>query len=78
MLKNETILYVNGVEAGRKKSIVSILNYWGDSNILYIGKSTWKSGEYMTGLIDNYKIVSRVMTADEIADKALKYVKKMY
>ena len=30
----------------------------------------------MTGLIDNYKIVSRVMTAEEIAAEALKYVEK--
>ncbi|MFR8239148.1 MAG: beta-L-arabinofuranosidase domain-containing protein, partial [Dorea sp.] len=55
--ENETILYVNGVEAGREESIVSIPELLGDSSILYIGKSTWKSGEYMTGLIDNYKIV---------------------
>ena len=74
--EDETILYVNGVEAGREASSVSIPELLGDNSILYIGKSTWTSGEYMTGLIDNYKIVSRVMTAEEIAAEALKYVEK--
>ena len=74
--ETETILYVNGVEAGREDSIVSIPDLLGNNSILYIGKSTWESGEYMTGLIDNYKIVSRVMTAEEIAAEAAKYVDK--
>ena len=74
--ETETILYVNGVERGREDSIVSIPELLGDNSILYIGKSTWESGEYMTGLIDNYKIVKGAVPADVIAAEAAKYVEK--
>ena len=72
--KTETILYVNGEEVAREASSVDISDLLGKKSVAYIGKSTWGSGECYTGLIDNYKIYSRVLTADEVAALAAELV----
>ncbi|MCB6416733.1 FIVAR domain-containing protein, partial [Faecalimonas umbilicata] len=38
----------------------------GENSVLYIGYSTWKSGEYATAEIDNYRIIGRSFTEEEI------------
>ena len=69
-----TTLYINGEKAAEEASAYALTEILGDNSILYIGKSSWGQGEYATALIDNYKIVSRALTADEVKAEAAKYV----
>ena len=64
--QNETILYINGEEKARQASAYDLRDILGNNSILYIGKANWEAGEYYKGLIDNYKIMSYAMTADEV------------
>ena len=48
----------------------------GKNSILYIGKANWAGGEYYKGLIDNYKIIGRALSAEEVKTQAAAYVKK--
>ena len=68
-----TTLYINGEKAAEEASAYALTEILGDNSILYIGKSSWGQGEYATALIDNYKIVSRALTADEVKAEAAKY-----
>lgn len=71
--KNATTLYVDGKQVAEEASSYALPDILGDESILYIGKSTWVGGEYATALIDNYKITSRALTAEEVAEEAAKY-----
>ena len=70
--QTETIIYIDGVEAARADSAFSLPQILGDKSILYIGKATWGTGEYYRGLIDNYKIVSKALTAEQVAAEVQK------
>ncbi len=70
-----TTLYINGEKVAEAVSDYALSDILGDNSILYIGKSTWgNDGEYAAALIDNYKIVSSALTAEEVAAEAAKYV----
>ena len=71
--KNATTLYVDGKQVAEEASSYALPDILGDESILYIGKSTWVGGEYATALIDNYKITSRALTAEEVAEEVAKY-----
>ncbi len=66
----ETILYVNGKEAARQTGQYALEDILGGESILYIGKANWGNGEYYKGLIDNYKIIGRALTAEEVEKQA--------
>ena len=74
--KDSTTLYIDGVKAAEEASSYTLTDILGDNSILYIGKSTWVNGEYATALIDNYKIVSKALTAEEVKAEADKYAEK--
>lgn len=69
----ETIIYVNGYEVSRQGSNYSLTDILGNNSILYIGKANWGNGEYYRGLIDEYKIVGRAWTAEEVLAEAARY-----
>ena len=62
----ESILYVDGELVSSVKSNYSVSSILGDESIIQIGKANWNSGEYATGLIDNYHIYNYALSADEI------------
>ena len=64
--KDKTEIYINGIKQSEMTSTYSLSDILGDNSILYIGKANWGTGEYYKGLIDNYKIISYAMTADQI------------
>ncbi len=71
-----TTLYVDGVKVAEEASTYALTDILGENSILYIGKATWVTGEYATALIDNYKIVSKALTDEEVKAEAAKYVEK--
>lgn len=71
--EKETIIYVNGEEKARQASSYALPDILGDDGILYIGKANWVNGEYYKGLVDNYKITGRALTAEEVKAEADKY-----
>ncbi len=74
--EDATSLYINGERVSEEASTYALTDILGENSILYIGKSTWVNGEYATALIDNYKIVSKALTAEEVKAEAAKYVEK--
>ena len=59
-------LYING-ELGRSQtSSYSVSGILGDNSVIQVGKGNWESGEYASGVIDNYKIFNYALDADEI------------
>ena len=66
--ETETIIYVNGEEKTRQASDYALTEILGDDSIVYIGKANWKNGEYYKGLIDNYSIRGRALSAEEVKE----------
>ena len=65
-LKDKTVLYINGEQVAEAASGYSLADILGENSVLYIGYSTWKTGEYATAEIDNYRIIGRTFTEEEI------------
>lgn len=59
-------LYVNGTLAESVSSSFGISKILGDAPIIQVGKGNWGSGEYSSGIIDNYKIFNYALSTDEI------------
>ena len=74
--ETETIVYVNGEEKARRESSYALTDILGEDSILYIGKANWGDGEYYQGLIDNYKIIGRALTAEEVREEVGKDVEE--
>ncbi len=64
--KEDTAIYVNGVEQSRVDSTYNVSDILGSDSILYIGKANWGSGEYFKGWIDNVKIYKKAYSGDEL------------
>lgn len=64
--KNATTLYVNGQKSASMESEYKLTDILGDSSILQIGKANWGSGEYFKGWLDNFRILDRALTAEEV------------
>lgn len=65
----KTELYIDGVKKAESalgtQTLSNILGE--DGGVLYIGKGTWgANGEYYKGLIDEYKIYDKALTATEV------------
>jgi hypothetical protein len=54
--KASTSIYINGALKGYAKSSFPIPSILGNNPIAQIGKANWGSGEWYSGLIDNFKI----------------------
>lgn len=60
-------LYVNKVLVATKnagKTLAEVTS--GSGGVLQIGKANWGGGEYFTGLLDNFKIFDRALTASQL------------
>lgn len=64
--KEDTAIYVNGVEKSRVESAYAVEDILGTNSILCIGKANWGSGEYFKGWIDNFKIYDKAYSQDEL------------
>lgn len=71
--QKEVIIYDNGEEKGRVENGTALSDILGSNSVIYIGKANWGNGEYFKGCIDNYKIVSRALSAEEVREAARKY-----
>ncbi len=79
--EDSIILYENGEKLVETQNNASLSDILGSDSVWYIGKANWvkgngEKGEHFRGWIDNYKVVSRAWTAEEIKTEALKYVDK--
>ncbi|MBC5715259.1 Ig-like domain-containing protein [Roseburia sp. BX1005] len=64
--ETSTELYVNGVLADTKPASTSIEDSIGTNSIFHIGQATWGSGEYFTGMIDNFTVYGSALSSNEI------------
>ncbi|MDR2253807.1 MAG: family 43 glycosylhydrolase, partial [Bifidobacteriaceae bacterium] len=69
---SQTLLYLDGVLVGQNSGSVADLTavLGASGGIFQIGKGNWESGEYNTGLVDNFQIYNRALTAAEISEIA--------
>ncbi len=75
--KGETILYINGEEAGRVASQVPLSDIFGQEGILWIGKANWGSGEYYRGWLDDFRILGTALSPEEIEKDAASFWEKV-
>ena len=64
--ETSTELYVNGVLAATQPAKTSIEDSIGTNSIFHIGHATWGSGEYFTGLIDDFTVYGSALSSNEI------------
>ena len=64
--REDTAIYVNGMESARLESDYSLTDILGSSSILQIGKANWAAGEYTQASMDNLKIWGKALTTEEI------------
>lgn len=62
------ILYINGLEAGRNAAITLKPSDLGNTILNYIGKSVWSADPSVVGSIDDFRLYSRALTADDIKE----------
>lgn len=74
--EDKITIYDNGEKAAEAENDIPLYEILGGGSIWQIGKANWGTGEYFQGLIDNFKVVSRAWTEEEIRTEALKYVDK--
>lgn len=65
-----TDIYINGEKKAEQESSIALTDILGEDSILQIGKANWGSGEYYKGWLDNFKIMAKTMTAEEIKAEA--------
>jgi len=70
--KNDTVVYVNGIETARVGNAYSLADILGSNSVFYIGKANWGNGEYYKGLIDNYTVYGRALSQTEVTEEMLK------
>ena len=59
------ILYLDGVEVGRNNSMTLKPSSLGSTTNNFLGKSQY-ADPYLNGLLDNFRIYNRALTANEI------------
>ncbi len=76
------IIYADGEKKAETANNASLSDILGSDSVWYIGKANWRKsfnrekGEHFRGWIDNYKVLSRAWTEEEVRQEALKYVDK--
>ncbi len=63
------ILYVDGVEVARNTAMTLKPSSLGTTNLNYIGRSQW-SDPYLNGLVDDFKVYNKALSASEISTLA--------
>lgn len=64
---NLSTLYVNGEPKATVDSSVNLADMLGTASVTYIGHAKWgNSGEFARGVIDDYKVYSRVLSEAEV------------
>ena len=58
-------LYVDGVRKATIRSDVAIDTLLGTNPIAYIGKANWGSGEYSSGMIDEFRVYDYAMSEED-------------
>ncbi|MDO4563849.1 MAG: LamG-like jellyroll fold domain-containing protein [Clostridia bacterium] len=66
----DVALYVDGVLVSSASGGATLATIMGAEPLVYLGYATWGSGEYATGLIDDFKIYSKALEASEIEELA--------
>lgn len=80
--RDSILIYEDGEKKGEAESNASLSEILGSDSVWYIGKANYKKainrekGEHFRGWIDNYKVISRAWTEEEIKTEARKYVDK--
>ena len=74
MTETDTTMYVNGKAVSKEDSSYALSDIVGKNGILQIGKANWESGEYYKGWIDNLRIESKALSADEVKELASDFV----
>ena len=74
MTETDTTMYVNGKAVSKEDSSYALSDIVGKNGILQIGKANWGSGEYYKGWIDNLRIESKALSADEVKELASDFV----
>lgn len=69
-------IYDNGEKTASADNAIPLYEILGGDSIWQIGKANWGTGEFFQGLIDNFKVISRAWTEEEVKEEALKYVDK--
>lgn len=64
--KSSYTLYVNGEAVSTVPTDVALKDMLGNESIAYIGKANWSSGEYSSGLIDEFKVYNYALGADDV------------
>lgn len=64
--EKEASLYINGEKKATQSYKTSLSDILGENSIAYINKADWASGEYGTGLYDEYRVYSRALTDEEV------------
>ncbi|MBO5302999.1 MAG: family 43 glycosylhydrolase [Lachnospiraceae bacterium] len=72
--QDKTTLYINGQNKGSVTSEYTLSDILGNDGILYLGKAMWTGGEYMTGLMDEFKIYDGALTAEDISAIAIEEI----
>ncbi len=67
---NTAVMYADGIEVGRNESITLSPSSIGASDSNYIAKSQYSADPYYSGYMDDFRIYSRGLSADEIAEIA--------
>lgn len=76
--ENETTIYVNGEKQSSQASSYALSDILGANSILQIGKANWgTSGEYFKGWMDNFRIVNKALTAEEVKELSAEFLTKM-
>lgn len=65
--KKSVTLYINGKQASKVSTIVSLPELLGESPVIYLGKANWNTGEYSNGMIDEFKIYNYALSDEETA-----------
>jgi len=64
---NVGILYIDGAEAGRNSNMTLRPSSLGNTTQNWLGRSQWPSDPYLTGMVDEFRIYSRSLSAAEIS-----------
>ncbi|MBO5371248.1 MAG: family 43 glycosylhydrolase [Lachnospiraceae bacterium] len=65
--ETNTKLYVNGEKKSESDSTYKLSDILEEGGVFQIGKANWGSGEFYSGLLDNYKVYDGILSEDEIA-----------
>lgn len=63
---NTGILYIDGLEASRNSNMTLKPSSLGNSTKNYIGKSQFENDAYLDGVVDDFRIYSKALNADEV------------